>query len=123
MEPTDHDCPLRLVVAEQAEELAALKQQLAAVLAQMQAFERRVLGPKSEKMPPPVAELRRQESDEDAEARRLMALERRRERAALREQLRQETVIHHVTEDETDCPQVRRCRDPSRRRRQRNIHL
>ena len=89
----------------------------------MQAFERRVLGPKSEKMPPPVAELRRQESDEDAEARRLMALERRRERAALREQLRQETVIHHVTEDETDCPQVRRCRDPSRRRRQRNIHL
>jgi transposase len=70
----------------------------------MQALERRVLGPKSEKMPAPVDELRRQESDEDAETRRLAALERRRERAALREKLRQETVTHHVTDEQADCP-------------------
>ncbi len=92
MEPTDHDCPLRQVVAEQAQEIGELKQQIAAVLAQMQSLERRVLGPKSEKMPPPAQELRRNESDEDAEDRRLAALERRRERAALREKLRCKSI-------------------------------
>lgn len=111
MEPNDHDCAwreealaLRKVVAEQSAVIADYGQKLEAVLAQMQALERRVLGPKSEKMPPPVEELRREETEDDAEARRLAALERRRERAALREHLRQETVTHHVTDEQAACP-------------------
>ena len=70
----------------------------------MQALERRVFGPKSEKMPPPAEELRRQESDAQAEAQQLAGLERRRERAALREKLRQEAVTHHVTDEQAQCP-------------------
>jgi transposase len=104
LEPSSHECPWRSEALALRGEVAELKQQLGAVVAQMQAFERRVLGPKSEKMPPPIEELRRQESDEDAEARRLAALERRRERAALRESLRQETVTHHVTNEQAECP-------------------
>jgi hypothetical protein len=67
-------------------------------------LERRVLGPKSEKTPPPEKELRKGASAEDAEARRLAALERRRERAALKAQLRAETVIHHLADDQRQCP-------------------
>ena len=111
MEPADHDCPwraealaLRKVVAEQGQVIVEYGQKLDAVLAQMQALERRVLGPKSEKMPPPARELRRDESDEDAEARRLAALERRRERAALKQKLREWTVTHHVTDEDAACP-------------------
>ena len=111
MEPTDHDCPLRQVVAEQGQVvakqgqlIAELKQQLVAALAQMQVLERQVLGPKSEKMPPPAQELRREESEDETEARRLTALERRRERAALREKLREQTVTHHVTAQDAQCP-------------------
>src|SRR5205809_7505994 len=99
-EPPDHDCPLRQVVADQQRVIVELTEKLAAVTQQLQTLERRVLGPKSEKMPPPVEELRRTESPEDAEARRLGALERRRERAALREKLRSETVSHHVSDDD-----------------------
>ena len=54
----------------------------------MEALTRRVLGPKSEKMPPPEKELRKDETDEDSEARRLAGLARRRDRAALRVKLR-----------------------------------
>jgi len=125
LEATEHHClwrdealALRKVVAEQAETIAEQAQVIAeqgriiadheqkidAVLAQMQALERRILGPKSEKMPSPAKELRRQETDAEAEARRHAALERRRERAALREKLRQETVTHHVTDEQADCP-------------------
>jgi len=118
LEPADHDCPWREealalrklaaeqaeVIRQQAEVIREYGQKLEAVVAQMQALERRVLGPKSEKMPSPVVELRRQENDDDAETRRLAALERRRERAALRENLRQETVTHHVTDEQADCP-------------------
>lgn len=100
----DHDCPLRQVVADQQRLITELSDKLAAVTQQLQSLERRVLGPKSEKMPPPADELRRSESPEDAEERRLAALERRRERAALREKLRSETVIHHVDADAAACP-------------------
>ncbi len=96
LEP-DHDCPLRQTVID-------LEEKLAVTCAQLQAMERRFLGPKTERMPSPAKELRRDESEEDIEARRLVGLERRRERAALREKLRQQNVIHHVTADEADCP-------------------
>jgi len=74
-------------------EIAEVWAKLAAVMTAMESLERRVLGPKSEKTPPPEEELRKGESAEDAEARRLAALERRRERAARKAQLRAEAVI------------------------------
>jgi transposase len=104
LESDDHQCAWRDEALALRTEVAELKQQLAAVVGQMQALERRVLGPKSEKMPPPVEELRRQDSVEDAETRRLAALERRRERAALRDNLRQQTITHQLTEDQAQCP-------------------
>lgn len=104
MDAADHDCPWRDEALALRGELDELKQQLSAVLTQMQALERRVLGPKSEKMPPPQAELRRTESKEDAEARRLAGLERRRQRAALKQKLQRQTVIHHVSEEVKACP-------------------
>lgn len=90
--------------AKAAAEVDELNGKLAAVMAAMEALERRVLGPKSEKMPPTDKELRKEESAEDAEARRLAGLERRRERAALKAKLRAETVIHHLGDDQRDCP-------------------
>jgi transposase len=123
--PDDHHCPwreeaerlrdeldkvqgelaaVRGELAAARSELDAVRGQLAAVMSAMEALERRVLGPKSEKMPPPEKELRKQESAADAEARRLAALERRREHAALKEKLRAETVPHHLTDDQRQCP-------------------
>jgi len=102
--PDDHHCPWREEAEGLRAELADMQEKLAAVTAAMEALTRRVLGPKSEKMPPPEKELRKDESDEDAEARRLAALERRRERAALKEKLRSETVIHHLGDDQRQCP-------------------
>lgn len=95
--PDDHHCPWR-------EEAEVLHAKLAAVTAALEALTRRVVGPKSEKVPPPEEELRKDESDEDAEARRLAALARRRERAALKEKLHSETVIHHLDDDQRQCP-------------------
>jgi transposase len=102
--PDDHHCPWREEALALRERLAEHEAKLAAVMAAMEALERRVLGPKSEKMPRPEDELRRKESPEDAEKRRLAALERRRERAAMRQKLRQQTVLHHVSEEQKPCP-------------------
>lgn len=88
-----------------AERVDDLEGKLAAAIAAIEALERRVLGPKSEKMPSPEKELRKDEPDEDIEARRLAALERRREHAALKAKLRAETVIHHLADDQRECPQ------------------
>jgi transposase len=100
----DHRCPWR----EEAEALrfrvAELEAKLATVLVAMEALERRVLGPKSEKMPPPESELRREDDEEDAEERRLAALRRRRERGELRDQLRRQTVQHHLGDEDKVCP-------------------
>ena len=109
--PDDHHCPwreeaekLRGDLVEVRGELDEVRTKLAAVMSAMESLERRVLGPKSEKTPPPEKELRKGESAEDAEARRLAALERRRERAALKEKLRAQTVVHHLTEEQHQCP-------------------
>jgi transposase len=124
--PDDHRCPwreeaeaLRHVVAEQQQALteqqqtlteqqqtvAELTAKLDAVMAAMEALERRVLGPKSEKLPPPESEIRRRDdTDEDAEQRRLRALARRREREALKAKLREQTVTHHLADDQKECP-------------------
>ena len=107
----DHDCywrhrceALERRCAELEAQGADLEAKLASVMAMVDQLQRRVFGPKSEKMPPAASELRRKESPEDAEARRLRALERRRERLAQREKLRQQTVVHHVIDDEKECP-------------------
>jgi transposase len=102
--PDEHHCPWREEAEKLRTELDDVQGQLAAIKIAMESLERRVLGPKSEKMPPPEKELRKDESDEDAEARRLAALERRRERAALKAKLRAQTVIHHLEEDQRQCP-------------------
>ena len=96
--PSDaHRCAWR----DEAEELRG---KLAAALLAIESLERRVFGPKSDKMPSPEKELRRGAPKEDSEARRLAALERRRQRAALREKLRVQTVTHHLGEDQKLCP-------------------
>jgi len=102
--PDDHHCPWREETEKLRGELVAVQDKLAAVMAAMEALERRVLGPKSEKMPRPETELRKGESAADAEARRRAALERRRERAALKAKLRTQTVIHHLTAAQRQCP-------------------
>jgi len=103
--PDDHRCAWRTEAEVLRGRVGDLEAKLAAVLAAMEALERRVLGPKSEKMPPPESEIRRQDADEeDAEARRIAALKRRRDRAALRDQLRKETIQHHLSNDEKTCP-------------------
>jgi len=98
-------------IESQAAELAAkraeieeVRGKLAAASAALEALERRVLGPKSERMPTVGDELRDRETEAEAEERRLKALERRRRNAALRDQLRKETVIHHVSDEDRPCP-------------------
>jgi transposase len=92
------------VIARHSEALKEQEQKLEAVLAQMQTLERRVFGPKGEKMPPVEKELRREESEEDVEARRLAALAKRKAREALKQKLAKQTVIHHVSDEQRECP-------------------
>jgi transposase len=112
MEPLDrdHQCPwreealaLRRENAELRDRVGDLEGKLAAVMVAMEALERRVLGPKSEKMPPVESEIRRQRQ-EDAEQRRLASLRRRRDRAATRDQLRKQTIQHHLSDGGKRCP-------------------
>jgi transposase len=100
----DHDCPWKAEALVLRGRVAELEAKLVAVLSTVEALERRVFGPKSEKMPPPESELRRNERPEDAEERRLAALQRRREHAALKEKLREETIDHSVADEKKDCP-------------------
>lgn len=103
--PDDHHCAWRTEAETLRAEVAELRSKLAAVMAAMEALERRVLGPKSEKMPPPEDELRRRGApDEDAEARRLASLRVRRERAAVRDQLHRTTAVHHLADERRACP-------------------
>ena len=95
--PLDHDCPLVPVVAD-------LMAKLDAALKRIEQLERQLYGKKSEKMPSPSTELRRMESPDEAEARRLAALERRRERAALKEQIEPESIRHPVPDAAKSCP-------------------
>lgn len=77
---------------------------LDALSAHVEALERRLFGPKSEKLPPVASELSRERSKEDAEERRLAALERRKQRRAEKARLRTETVLHHVAPEDRLCP-------------------
>lgn len=85
-------------------QVADLTAKLAATLQTVEKLQRQLFGKKSEKMPRPSDELRAKESDEDAESRRLAAVERRREHAALKEKLRKERVVIKIPEAEKACP-------------------
>ena len=102
--PDDHRCAWRTEAEALRGRVGELDGKLAALTAAMEALTRRVLGPTSEKMPPPEKELRKDEPDEDAEARRLAGLARRRDRAALRAKLQSQTVIHHLADEQRECP-------------------
>jgi transposase len=88
----------------QLSRMAELEAQHAAAMKRIGELERRLYGRKSEKMPSPAKELRKTEPPEEAEARRLKALETRREHAALKEKLRKETVLHKVPDEAKACP-------------------
>lgn len=107
LDPT-HECEWKQEALRLRAELAEmhdLRAQFDALKAAMEAIERRTFGTKSEKMPPPGKVLRKEESAADAAARQLAALQKRRERAALRQNLREQTVVHHLTADDRACPQ------------------
>jgi transposase len=95
--PLDHDCPLVPVVAD-------LSAKLKAALERIEKLERQRYGKKSEKMPPPATELRKAETPQEAEARRLAALETRQERAALKKQVEAESIRHAVPDEAKGCP-------------------
>jgi transposase len=110
-DPDDHDCPWRERVGELEREVGELerelgdtKQKLDAVVAAMQALERRILGPKAEKMPSVTSELRAERTEEEAQAAHLAGLELRRAREALKQKLRVQTVLHHVADEDRTCP-------------------
>jgi len=84
--------------------LAETMGQLAAAMKRIEELERHLYGKRSEKMPPPSSELRKTESPEEAEARRLAALAKRRERKALKQKLRSETIRHPVPDEAKVCP-------------------
>ena len=82
-----------------------LEAKLTALQTTVEGLQRRLFGPRTEKMPSPAKEIRAtRPPKEDAEARRRAALARRRERAALKEKLRQETIRHPVEPEKKHCP-------------------
>ncbi len=86
-------------------QVGELESKLTALQTTVEGLQRRLFGPKTEKMPSPATELRsRKPPKEDAEQRRLAALARRRERAALKEKLREETIRHPVAPEQKRCP-------------------
>lgn len=95
---------LRATLEKEQTQREELGVKLVTVMAAMQQLERRLLGPKTEKMPSTDGEIEREHrTKEDAEARRLRALATRRANAALRENLREQTVLHHVRNVDKQC--------------------
>ncbi len=97
------------VLDEQAQLIQKLQEQHAQALGQLRALqvhveklERRLMGKKSEKVEPIERELKRERA-RDPEAERQQALNKRRERQALREQLRTQTIVHPVVPP-PQCP-------------------
>jgi transposase len=95
--PLDHFCPWR----EEAEEL---RERLTALETKTAALERHVFGRKAERLPTVQQQLRREQSDEEGEARRQQALDTRRERAARRAEAPTRQVHHRVPEAQRLCP-------------------
>ncbi|MBU8901061.1 IS66 family transposase [Corallococcus sp. M34] len=92
----DHHCPWREEAEELRERLTALEQQVATLT-------RTVFGKKSEKLPPPAEELRK-EAPRDEKAKAEAALLKRRERAGVKKELPSRTVFHPVPRERQRCP-------------------
>jgi len=93
----DATCPFRGLAEE-------LTQKLAIALQRIEALEKQAFGKKSEKMTPVSKALAQGESAEAAEAKREAGLAKRRARQALKEALRKQMIVHHVTEAQAACP-------------------
>jgi transposase len=96
---------LEAQLVERDARIAELESKLATAVGRIDGLERRLYGRKSEKLPRPAEELRKEESPEEIEARRQAALEKRRQRAAQRQKLVRETVRHEVPKEMRECPQ------------------
>jgi transposase len=92
----DHECGWKVFAKDLVAKISELE-------AKMAAMERRVLGPKSEKMPPMDREVRKQRPADPA-----ATLEKRRKNAELRAtRVETETVEHTVPEADRTCPKCK----------------
>ena len=107
MAPGEHDCEwkersqqLQAHSEHLEREVTALRSDVSTLKHELDTLMRRLLGPKSEKMPPIEKQLRAEKpKDKDATRRR------RRERAeARRKKVQQVTVVHPVVPDKRHCP-------------------
>ena len=89
----DHDCGWKTFATELGQEMATMR-------AEMDALKRRVLGPKSEKLPPMDREVRKQRPADPAATQ-----EKRRKNAELRAtRVETETIEHKVPDADRICP-------------------
>lgn len=96
--PLDHFCPWR----EEAEEL---RERLTTLEAKMASLERHVFGRKAERLPTVRQQLRGELSEQEACAQAEAALQKRRERAALKlTQALTRQVLHAVPPEQRQCP-------------------
>lgn len=100
MAPGEHDCEWRERSEQLQGEVTALKSDVATLKHELDTLMRRLLGPKSEKMPPVGKQLRAEKPRDKAATQR-----RRRERSeARRQKVEQVTVLHPVVPDKRHCP-------------------
>lgn len=95
-EHDDATCPYK-------QQVLVLEEKLETLLGTVAHLQQRMYGKRSEKMPPMAHELRLTDTREEAEARRLRGLQTRREHKALRKNLEEQTITHHVSEDKKRC--------------------
>jgi len=95
----EHRCEWRTRAEALESEIAALKESLGGIQHEMETMKRRLLGPKSEKLPPIIKELR-QGTPVDRKAVQM----KRRARQEVKAELPQETVRYEVPEAKRHCP-------------------
>jgi transposase len=95
-----HQCEWRDKAESLEGEVSGLKDSLAQVQQQLAALTRRVLGPKSEKMPPIEKELREGAPVDPQETKR-----KRAERRAARAKLETLKTVHEVPTEQRQCPE------------------
>jgi transposase len=97
----EHDCEWKERSEQLEGEVTTLKSDVATLKHELETLMRRLLGPKSEKMPPVEKQLRTEKPKDKAATQR-----RRRERAeARRQKVQQVTVVHPVMADKAHCPE------------------
>jgi transposase len=99
----EHSCPWKDEALALRPQLLQAQQQLAAALAQIQLLERRLLGPKSEKIKSVEKELDAEPS-KDPEKDKQKALQRRRDRQQQRQKLVTQRIVHSVPREQQRCP-------------------